>query len=146
MKIQDLRVGNYVWLHKDGDKKIYQIDSGYDLYKLDESDCADVSPIEITEEIIKKLVGKNYFNQDVIFVKEKDGRYGYKHSIGHCDYNYVIERDFEKEQSHFFGIEYTDCPNPDDDYIFHSFAFDVKHLHRLQNLYQDCTKNTLILK
>lgn len=54
MKIQDLRVGNYVWLHKDGGKKIYQIDSGYDLYKLDESDCVDISPIEITESILLK--------------------------------------------------------------------------------------------
>ena len=54
MKIQDLSVGNYVWLHKEGTKKIYQIDSGYDLYKLDESDCADISPIDITEEILLK--------------------------------------------------------------------------------------------
>lgn len=145
MKIQDLRVGSYVWLHKDGGKKIYQIDSGYDLYKLDENDCADISEIEITEEILQALVGKDYFGNDVKFIKKEDGRYGYKYAIGHCDYNYVIERDFNKEQSHFFGIEYTDCPNDDDNYIFHSFAFDVKHLNHLQNLYKDITKNELNL-
>lgn len=61
MKIQDLRVGNYVWLHKDSGKKIYQIDSGYDLYKLDESDCADISEIKLTEEILLN----NRFNKEV---------------------------------------------------------------------------------
>lgn len=104
-----------------------------------------LSPIEITEDVIKELTGKSFFGNEVKFIKKEDGRHGYKYSICYADYNFIIERDFNKHQSHFFGVEYTDCPNEDDNYKVHYFAFDVKFLHHLQNLFESITQNELIL-
>ncbi len=50
--IRSLRIGNWVNLHKNVLYEPYQISSGFDLYKLDESDCADISPIEPTEKLM----------------------------------------------------------------------------------------------
>lgn len=57
LRISELRVGNYVNLHKGDSVKPYQISSGFDLYKLDENDCADISPIPLTEELLVKCGG-----------------------------------------------------------------------------------------
>ena len=61
--------------------------------------------------------------------------HGYKYFIPHCDYNWIIERDFNKHVSHFFGIEYTDCPLERDNYEANYFRFNLKYLHELQNVY-----------
>jgi len=55
MEANELRIGNWILLEKDGIKKEYQMDSGFDIYKADESNCADISPILLTEEWIKKF-------------------------------------------------------------------------------------------
>lgn len=55
MTPQELKINNLVWLIKNGERKVYQIDSGFDLYKLDESDCADIEPIELNEEWLLKM-------------------------------------------------------------------------------------------
>ena len=56
MKANELRIGNYVLLTKDNfyTSKIYQLD-GFDIYKLDESNCFDAKPIPITEEWLLKF-------------------------------------------------------------------------------------------
>ena len=51
------------------------------------------------------------------------------------DYNYVLTRDWHEEPSYHFGIEYTDAPDPKDDYVVHNFAWDIKYAHQLQNLF-----------
>ena len=55
MEIQDLRIGNWVLLTKDEFKttKPYKLDA-FDIYKASESDCADIAPIFLTEEILLK--------------------------------------------------------------------------------------------
>lgn len=119
MKIQDLRVGNYVWLQKNWDKKIYQIDSGYDIYKLDESDCADVSEIEITEDILLKcenIVKINEFEfcvDEYITLKIEDG-----------DWEDICVDVYMK------GI-YITC---------------IVYVHELQNLFKSINGNELTLK
>ncbi len=50
--IRNLRIGNWVNLHKNVLYEPYQISSGFDLYKLCESDCADISPIGLTEKLM----------------------------------------------------------------------------------------------
>lgn len=104
MKAEELRIGNLVFLQKDGDKKEYQIDSGFDLYKLDESDCADISPIPITEDWLVKLGFKT------------DG-YG----------------EFERDQI-LLDCEYTDAGEWIVMYCKAYIKADIKYLHQLQNL------------
>ena len=60
LNARDLRISNWVNLHKDNNPNVfkpYQIDSGFDLYKLDESNCYDISPIHLTEDILLKWCG-----------------------------------------------------------------------------------------
>ena len=50
----ELRIGNWVRLFKGVDDngdvwKDYEISGGFDLYKLDENDCADIKPIPLDE-------------------------------------------------------------------------------------------------
>ena len=134
IQANELRIGNYI----DYEKTTHIVDGvkdnivySYWIKDLEQSDlyiCENniIDPIELTEEWLVKFG----------FLKHKEnGRYGYKYYIPILDYNYVVERDFNEYQSHFFGIEYTDCPDPKDDYIFNSFSFDLKYIHQLQNLY-----------
>ena len=59
MEAKELRIGNWVNLFKGVNDngaiwKYYYIDSGYDIYKLDENDCGDIEPIPLTPEILEK--------------------------------------------------------------------------------------------
>lgn len=66
MDVKELRIGNWFLLNKSNVKKPYQIDSGFDIYKLDESDCADIEPIPLTEEWLIKFgfEKKQFFSYD----------------------------------------------------------------------------------
>lgn len=86
MKIQDLRVGNWVNLHKNVEYNPYQISSGFDLYKLDESDCADITPIILTREILLKCGGKT------------DADFNETYDFGYLTYNFT-------SKVLYFGIE-----------------------------------------
>jgi hypothetical protein len=55
-----------------------------------------------------------------------------------------VERDFKGE--HFFGMEYTDSPDPKDDYVFIPISFDLKYVHQLQNIYSSLTDEELKIK
>jgi len=154
MKATELRIGNYVWENYSGEMIIRSIiynspvtthpkDNGSHTIHLSKTlklpicgyDISAIKPIPITEEWLLKFGFEKLAN---------DGRYGYRYYIAIADYWYVIERDWRKEQSHFFGIEYTDCPNPKDDHIYHSFTFKIKHIHQLQNLYFALTNKELL--
>ena len=56
MKANELRIGNLILLTKDNFKttKEYRL-YGIDIYKLDESECIDIKPIPLTEELLLKL-------------------------------------------------------------------------------------------
>lgn len=56
LQAKDLRKGNIVKLLKNGRKHIeaYEL-SSFDIYKLDESNCDDVEPIPLSEDILLKL-------------------------------------------------------------------------------------------
>ena len=140
LKSTELRIGNYVindriinTVISISNNSIGQITpQGNDILSRTEL----IKPIPITEEWLLKFGFEKLAN---------DGRYGYRYYIAIADYWYVIERDWRKEQSHFFGIEYTDCPNPKDDHIYHSFTFKLKHIHQLQNLYFALTGKELTI-
>ncbi len=78
LRAEDLRSNNYVYLTKDDFEtvKVYQLDA-YDIYKLSESECADVKPILLNEEwLLKlgfdKLEDNLYSLGEYIFVKAED--------------------------------------------------------------------------
>jgi hypothetical protein len=56
MKASELRIGNLVLLTKDSFKtsNVYQLD-GFDIYKLEESECFDIKPVILTEEWFEKF-------------------------------------------------------------------------------------------
>jgi hypothetical protein len=56
MEANELRIGNFILLTKDNfyTSKIYQL-SGFDICKLDESNCFDAKPIPLTEEWLLKF-------------------------------------------------------------------------------------------
>lgn len=56
---------------------------------------------------------------------------------GVSDYNYVLSRDWRKEPSYHLGIEYTDSPYPEDSNRIYHFAFGIKYVHQLQNIWFD---------
>jgi hypothetical protein len=84
-------------------------------------------PLGITPEWLERLGCKK---------RKDDGPYGYRYNVyWDTDSLFVIEKDWREEPSHFFGIEYTDSPDPKDDGHVHHFAFEIKWVHQLQNLY-----------
>jgi len=149
ISITELRIGNLMYgnfLHK---KEIVTVKSvnangfcydGLNVHKqVYEASCdyRKLKPIKLTEKLLVRLG----------WVKSKEkGRYGYIYKISPCDYNFIIERDFNKHVSHFFGHEFTDCHDPKDDYKPINIAFDIRYVHQLQNLYFFLTGKELILK
>jgi len=120
IKAQDLRLGNWVILVKDKTEKYYQLDSGYDLYKLDESDCADIKPIPLTEEILLKCEG---------FTQHGDWFHKDKFILG-----YLTSDDNLQAEWKFCGTHGS----------FH--VIDIKYLHQLQNIHYALTNEELTIK
>lgn len=60
IQANEIRIGNYVYLLKNGIKKIYQIGGGYDIYKVDESNCIDIEPIPLTEDVFLKIKDEEF--------------------------------------------------------------------------------------
>ena len=118
MKITELRVGNWINLHKNVLYEPYQISSGFDLYKLDESDCSDASPIELNEDILVKCG----------FVKGVDNVFFLKTNLFYI-------RIFEEIGHVLFSLDkYSNSLKVSDS---------TKHLHQLQNLYFALTNEEL---
>ncbi len=118
------------------DGKSYSRITGYGI-SLVEQGILKPTPILITEEWLIAFGFKKH---------EEQGRYGYRYYISSgVDYNYVIERDFRKEISHFFGVETTDAPNSFEDYKPYWFAYEIKYIHQLQNLIFSITNEELTL-
>jgi hypothetical protein len=69
------------------------------------------------------------------FVNTGEGMYGptYKRSVADC--NYVLTRDWRSGTSFHVGLEYTDAPDPNDDYIVHNFAHEIDTVSKLRNLW-----------
>lgn len=122
VKINELRVGNII---SDVDGFIFTITEEI-MDDIIQNGTANLRPIEITEKWLRIL---NFEKSD------RAGRYGYRYHISINDYNYVIQRDFNEHISHFFGFEYTDAPNSEEDHIPHNFSYDLKYVHRLQNIF-----------
>lgn len=123
MKASELRIGNCCMCNNKD--YVIELEDFRDILE-DVEEIRYYKPIPLTEEWLHKLG---------FYTHQEKGRYGYKWYIPVADYNYVVERDFNEYQSHFFGIEYTDCPDAKDDYVMNSFSFDLEYVHQLQNLY-----------
>ena len=147
---RELRIGNYVnFIVKTTDNKDIKILSKVECLHRNVAELSDgintftaayvtnIEAIPLTEEILLSFG---------FMKKDENGRYGYIYFKSHNDYNYVVERDFNKYPSHFFGIEYTDSPNPEDDYKPEHFSFDMKYVHQLQNMWFALTGEELISK
>lgn len=127
MKASDLRIGNWVNLRKMKVRiELYQIDSGFDLYMLDKTDCFDVTPIPLTEEWLLKFG----------WVKENNYLW--------CeDVPYIVKMKFKKDGSIWLG-------NVLEVHFGSGFSKKrnngVKYIHQLQNLYFALTGEELKLK
>jgi hypothetical protein len=86
-----------------------------------------IQPIELTPPWIKTLSFKE--------IKRK-GQYGAIYALSVNDYDYCVERDFNKHTSYFFGVENTDSPFEYDFERIEHFSYDLKYVHQLQNLFQ----------
>ena len=73
MEVRELRVGNYINLTKDNFKttKVYQLDA-FDIYKLQENECADIKPIPITEEWLIRLGLSEYYGSSYYLKINRD--------------------------------------------------------------------------
>jgi hypothetical protein len=80
---------------------------------------------ELTEELLLKFG----------FINIGEAIYGPMYKRGVADCNYVLTRDWRTGTSFHFGIEYTDAPDPDDDYIVHNFAHEIDTELKLRNIW-----------
>lgn len=134
MTIQELRFGNFI------DKGIIsgigyiEGKPGCNVLKNKFSSISqsyfieDIKPLELTEEWLLKL--------GFVLIKRK-GRYGNIYAKSINDYDYCIERDFNKHTSYFVGLEYTDSNDDRDTDYTHNFSYDLRYVHQLQNLFFD---------
>lgn len=127
MNATELRIGNWILLSKEEIKKPYQMDSGYDIYKADESECFDIEGLPLTEEWllehdfeswgIKQL---NDYEYDIVFCK---------HNILDGSGDFKVCKNISK-----YGGETVELWQIviDHDRIYHP---ELKHVHALQNLF-----------
>lgn len=104
-----------------------------------------IIPIPLTEDAILKFERPNYFSDTKYgFIKTSDIiSFKVIYKIGESDSNFCLTRDWQKEPSYHFGIEYTDSPNDHDNGIIYNFAFEIKYVHQLQNLWIDIVHEEL---
>lgn len=123
LKPQELFIGAVIWLKSKN--KPYEIDDGYDIYKLDEAgELMDAEPIPITPEILTDWCG---WNQD------KDKVYKPIHAKGVNKIMIAFWKSHRDIQLRQFGEFITSLPH-------------VKYLHQLQALYQLLTGELMPIK
>lgn len=134
LKATELRYGNL--LQKDNNivrvSNIFGLFGLLDIYDFKDDithsrlplGVAKILPIPLTEDWLIKLG----------LTKVGEGKYGYRYALGHLDSNYIVERDWREEPSHFLGIEYTDSPFPKDEGQVYNFSYEIRYVHQLQNL------------
>ena len=96
MTVKELRDGNIV-LHSG---KFYILDS-FDIYKLDTTNCEDVQPIELTEEILLKCgfvkdEFDNWENETRLGLYKPEEFDGYlsvwgESTVGECNYLHQLQ-------------------------------------------------------
>ena len=109
LKANELKQNNWVLLTKDNFKtsKPYQL-TAFDIYKADESDCADIKPIELSEEILLKCGFE--------LITEDGGAVG--------NYTFWSNGVIELNNLGYWFIVSTDFNHPK-----------INYLHQLQNFY-----------
>lgn len=136
MEAKDLRIGNYIF--DPFDNVVDVIGINLDSIKLSNGNGGTIysfSAIPLTEEWLIKFG----------FTKVGPSTYGNKYTISIADWGFTIENSFEKEKW-FFGHEYYDSGDEDENYKSLHFCFDMKYVHQLQNIYQALTFQELKLK
>lgn len=130
MKPKDLRIGNFVYLTKDNfiTVKAYELD-GYDIYKLSESDCADIKGIPISEEWLLKLGFQRQNHSKDWFVKDLVDGFTLYYNFGSALYKGLT---LEGNGGYDFEGD-VDLKH-------------IKYVHQLQNLYFALTGEELTIK
>lgn len=126
MNVNELRPGNIIFLIKDSGKKEYEL-TGFDIYKLDESDCADIEPVPITAEHLEKFGFEFYWMSCMCLIQLKVVD---KLRIVRS-YSHDISGDLELDLR--YDCLCTNIPR-------------IKYIHELQNIYYALTQNELIQK
>jgi hypothetical protein len=122
MKANEFRIFNLVYLCKNGIEKEYSIDSGFDLYKLDESDCNDIKPIPLTDEWLLKF--------GFIFESEDEGY------LDLSNENRIFINLYNQENRTYLENDLGDIID----------LPKIEYVHTLQNLYFALTGEELILQ
>jgi hypothetical protein len=141
MKATELRIGNFVnqiesWNDEDVLPKVIQWDES-NWYRIGESIefLEWFEPITLSE---KWLINFGFY-------KKEPSRYGNKFTYLMADWGFTIENSFE-EGKWFFGHEYYDSNNEDENYVSMHFCYDLKFVHTLQNIIHSLTGQELEYK
>jgi hypothetical protein len=129
IQASELRINNWVYLSK-GDRdveggeilKIYQISGGFDLYKLDENDCADIQPIIIDEGWLIRAGFEKGMKETF---RTNSGFHAYVYLIGwpECDDpDMPLNLYFDNEGALLCALQAFNIAR-------------IKYVHQLQNLY-----------
>jgi len=146
IKAKELRVGNFVQFGND--TEWHEVEAISLSQNIDKPDLIHLTGNGITNRdeqifgipITEEWLLKFDFEKD----KEK-GRHGYRYSIGHQDFRYVMSKDWREETTHHFGIWYTDSPRKSDLTEVFGFTDQVQFVHQLQNLFFALTREELII-
>lgn len=76
LKASDLRINNIVYLTKDNFNSVKEYTlTAFDIYKLDDNECADVKGIKLDEEWLLKCKSNSIFNNGFEYKKTSTGRF-----------------------------------------------------------------------
>ena len=141
MEANELRLNNYVWdeysgimvvksIKGESDTVIlcHHLNSATGLYSI-----KDIKPIPLTEQWLL----------DFGFEKKESSRYGNKYTYPMADWGYTIENSFIKGKW-FFGHEFYDSNNEDENNISMNFCHNLEFVHNLQNIMHSLTGKELV--
>jgi hypothetical protein len=125
MEINELRIGNYVKfsdpINGTNIYKVYNIDDRGSVSLEDKGQLAsctvkDIEPIELTEEVLEKIVGVKVVDLDY----NKTGLIGTNYHFNDCMVSLIYKGD--KCHTQLISSRYN-------------ISLGIKHLHKLQNAY-----------
>ncbi len=91
MKIQELRIGNWINLHNNSSFESYQIDSGYDLI---DDNCDNISPIILTEKWLLLFGFKRFckdFSKNGVIIHTRKRGYVLRKSVPDIKYVHTLQ-------------------------------------------------------
>mgnify|MGYP003435169138 CR=1 FL=1 len=143
----EIRIGN--WFHHTQQWSTMQGHDTLDFFdfKWTSSNWYQIGECLLSLEVLEPITLDEYWLLRFGFrLIERKGRYGNIYATSIPDIDFVVERDFNGHISYFFGIEYTDSPDPRDNHTSYNFSYNLRFVHQLQNLYFALVGEELVLQ